>query len=78
MAEPLPTGEPDPVVGTLRHGRAICPSCAPVPGPDDDAVADVARLWRSNIWPYRQSCAECGAVMVSGLSDWPELFEVPS
>lgn len=32
-------------------------------------------IYRANIWPYNQSCARCGRVLVAGVPTWPELYD---
>lgn len=35
-------------------------------------------IYHSNIYPYKQNCHQCGAVMVEGQSSgWPQLFDPP-
>lgn len=36
-----------------------------------------SRLYHGNVYPYRQTCHECGNVMVVGANDdmWPQLFD---
>lgn len=34
-----------------------------------------SRVWRVNVWPYKQTCRACGRTLVSGATlAWPELF----
>lgn len=34
-----------------------------------------AKIYASNVKPYRQNCCRCGKVLVDGGKNWPQLFE---
>ncbi len=66
-----PTQEaPEDPIGVLVHGDEVrCFACEPL---DPDKVP----VYRVNIYPYKQSCAKCGKVLVVGRTPaWPQLFD---
>lgn len=53
----------DRKIGWLIDGRAYCDWCAatfPI------GKHSVCKLYASNVLPYRQPCADCGAILCDG------------
>lgn len=41
-----------------------------------DELPELSPVFKENVLPYRQSCADCGKVLVAGQSPaWPELYD---
>lgn len=53
----------------VRSKHVVCKTCQPFKTPES------ADLVRDNVYPYAQSCHQCGTLLVEPRSDgWPELF----
>lgn len=68
-------------IGYLCYGkRVICPRCRDTlsTGEYRESPAQPVKLYRENIYPYRQKCHYCGGCMCEGQTEsWPELFQKP-
>lgn len=67
-----PPFEDLPVARLIWDGTAHRVFCRPCSARRLDTGVPI---WRTNIWPYRASCAGCGALLVEGASRaWPDLY----
>lgn len=54
-------------------GVVICPKCQDALPPAGMRLP--VPVYRINVEPYRQTCYDCGQVLVKGTRGWPVLFD---